>query len=159
DEAAASLAARFAGITRDHVGAHGGQGIELRGDEALVVFTSARQGVRAALDLQAAYVEATEADPSLPMLVWIGLAAGGAVPLEGGFRGGALNLAARLCSQAAPGEVLASPEVVHLARTIPDVTYQDRAELNLKGLDAPVRPIAVAAARADGQPDFGARLA
>ena len=55
-----TLAGRFAGITREHVAAHGGEVIELRGDEALVVFASARQGIRAALELQAAYVEQRE---------------------------------------------------------------------------------------------------
>src|SRR5512132_188702 len=43
DEAAAKLAARFAGIAREVVEEHGGSVVELRGDEALVVFTSARQ--------------------------------------------------------------------------------------------------------------------
>ena len=36
---------------------------------------------------------------------------GEAVPVNGGFRGGALNLAARLCSLADAGEVLATREV------------------------------------------------
>jgi peptide/nickel transport system substrate-binding protein len=49
--------------------------------------------------------------------------------------------------------------VVHLARTIPEVTYKERSELDLKGLDAPVRPVAVGAASTNGQPDFRARLA
>ena len=50
----------------------------------------------------------TVADPTLPLAVGIGLDAGEAVPVDDGYRGGALNLAARLCSLAGPGEVLAS---------------------------------------------------
>ena len=34
------------------------------------------------------------------------------MPIEGGYRGGALNLAARLCSIAAPGQILASETVL-----------------------------------------------
>src|SRR5438128_10435135 len=98
DEAAAQLAARFAVLAREGVEARGGRLLELRGDEALAVFGSARQALRAGLDLQARVAAATEADPALPLRVGIGLDAGEAVPVEGGYRGGALNLAARLCS-------------------------------------------------------------
>src|SRR5207245_7931668 len=114
--------------------ARGGSVIELRGDEALAVFTSARQAIRAAVELQDRFVEETEADPTLPLGVGIGLDAGEAVPVEGGYRGGALNLAARLCGQAGPGEVLASQEGVHLARKVGGVGYQGRGEVHLKGL-------------------------
>ena len=38
DEAAARLATRFADVVREHVQAHNGSVIELRGDEALAVF-------------------------------------------------------------------------------------------------------------------------
>ena len=36
--------------------------------------------------------------------VGIGLDAGEAIPVSDGYRGGALNLAARLCSLAGPGQ-------------------------------------------------------
>ena len=67
------------------------------------------------------------ADPSLPLPVGIGLDAGEAVPVEGGYRGGALNLAARLCGQAGPGEILATQEITHLARR---VDHLDRPPLH-----------------------------
>jgi len=51
DEAAAALSKKFATIVNDDVEAHGGGLVELRGDEALVVFTSARAAIRAAVDL------------------------------------------------------------------------------------------------------------
>jgi YVTN family beta-propeller protein len=139
DEAAAKLAARFAQIAREGVEARGGTVIELRGDEALAVFASPRQALRAAVDLQQRFVDETVSDPSLPLPVGIGLDAGEAVPVEGGYRGGALNLAARLCGQAGPGEVLASYEVVHLARKVEGLTYFDQGTMHLKGLSEPVR--------------------
>ena len=75
---------------------HRGSVLELRGDEALVVFGSPRSAIRGAVALQQRFVEETIADPSLPLTVGIGLDAGEAVPVEGGYRGGALNVAARL---------------------------------------------------------------
>ena len=138
DEAAAKLAAKFADTAREGVEARGGTLLELRGDEALCVFASAREAIRAALDLQQRFVEETIALPELPLTVGIGLDAGEAVAVQGGYRGGALNLAARLCGQARAGEILASREVTHLARRIDGVRYEDRGTLSLKGLDEPV---------------------
>jgi adenylate cyclase len=100
DEEAERLAGRFAGVTRAVVEDHRGRVLELRGDEALVVFGSPRSAIRGAVALQQRFVEETIADPSLPLTVGIGLDAGEAVPVEGGYRGGALNVAARLCSLA-----------------------------------------------------------
>jgi len=53
DEAGAALAAAFAVLVERTVKAHGGRLIELRGDEALVAFESARNALRAALAVQA----------------------------------------------------------------------------------------------------------
>jgi adenylate cyclase len=102
DEAAAKLATKFARLAREGVEARAGEVIELRGDEALCVFASSRQAIRAAVELQDRFVAETLSDPALPLAVGIGLDAGEAVSVEGGYRGGALNLAARLCGQAGP---------------------------------------------------------
>src|SRR4051794_31573839 len=143
DEAAAELAMRFASIARETVEDADGSLIELRGDEALAVFDSARQAIRAAIDLQRRFVESTVADPRIPLGVGIGLDAGEAVAVEGGFRGGALNLAARLCSLAGPAEVLASREVSHLARKVEGIRYVERGAVRLKGLEHAVDVVIV----------------
>lgn len=113
DEAAARLALRFAFVAlrfafvvREEVEARGGTVVELRGDEAMCAFGSPRSAVRAAVSLQQRCAEELRADPTQPLRVGIGIDAGEAVEVEGGYRGGALNLAARLCSIAAAGEVL-----------------------------------------------------
>lgn len=138
DEAAARLAKVFAEIVKETVGAHAGELVELRGDEALAAFDSPRQAIVAAVDLQSRFVDEALEEPELPLFVGIGLDAGEAVAVGEGFRGGALNLAARLCSLAGPGEILASPEVTHFARAIDGVRYVQRGEVGLKGLPEPV---------------------
>jgi peptide/nickel transport system substrate-binding protein len=143
DEDAARLAARLAEVTRSVVEAHRGNVLELRGDEAVVVFGSPRAAIRGAVALQQRFVEETIADPSLPLTVGIGLDAGEAVPVEGGYRGGALNVAARLCSLARAGEVLASREIVHLALRVDGVRFTERGQAELKGLGKPVHVVAV----------------
>src|SRR4029453_8403835 len=77
DEAAAELADRFADVAREVIEMHAGALVELRGDEALAVFDSPRQAVRASIDLQRRFVDATVTDPSLPLPPRGGLRAGG----------------------------------------------------------------------------------
>jgi predicted ATPase/class 3 adenylate cyclase len=144
DEAAAQLADRFAGLCEELIGQHDGKLIELRGDEALAVFSSARSALRGAVALQQAFRQAVIDDPSLPLMVGMGLDAGEPIPLRGGYRGGALNLAARLCSIAGTGEILASEGVIHLARKTEGLDFIDRGEVSLKGLASPVRVLQIA---------------
>jgi WD40 repeat protein/class 3 adenylate cyclase len=159
DEAAAQLAGKFAAVAREGVEARGGTVVELRGDEALAVFDSARQAIRASVELQRRFVDETVAEPTLPLAVGIGLDAGEAVPVDGGYRGGALNLAARLCGIAGPAEILASPAVTHLARKVDGVAYVDRGSVQLKGLADPVQVIRLRAEADDAADDMAFRRA
>jgi ABC-type transport system substrate-binding protein/class 3 adenylate cyclase/tRNA A-37 threonylcarbamoyl transferase component Bud32 len=138
DEAAAELATSFAEIVRQVVEERSGRLIELRGDEALVVFDSARQALRSAVELQAHVAAA-----GLPRGIGVGLDAGEAVPVADGYRGGALNLAARLCSLAGPGEVLATETVLQVARAVPEVKYGERRSERVKGIAKPVTAVEV----------------
>ncbi len=150
DEAAARLAANFASLARQVVEARGGQVIELRGDEALAVFPSARQALLGAVELETGVAKARQTDPAFPP-VGIGLDAGEAVPVEAGYRGAALNLAARLCSLAGPGEVLASETVIHLARRVNTLVYIERGAVHLKGFADPVRVVQVRAEHSEAE--------
>ena len=132
DEAAANLVESFARLTEKTVSAWRGSVVELRGDEALAVFDSCRAGIRTATELQAAYVRGED---GIPIPVGIGLDVGEAVPFGQGFRGAALNMAARLCGIAAAGEVLATREVVHLAGRMDGVTFEDRGAARLKNIE------------------------
>lgn len=138
DEAGAALAVRFSELVAEVVSARDGFLLELRGDEALVAFVSARKALRAAIDLQARFVEA-----KLPRGVGIGLDAGEAIPVGNGYRGTALNLAARLCAKAGPGETLASEAVIHLAAKVEGIAYVDARELKFKGYTDSVRVVVV----------------
>jgi hypothetical protein len=120
----------------------GGTLIEIRGDEALAVFDSARQAIRAAMDLQHRFEEETDRD--LPLRVGIGVDCGEAIELEdGSFRGAALNVAARLCSLAQGGEIIVSEGTSHLAGRLPGVRFVDRGRAHLKGIADTVRLIRV----------------
>jgi WD40 repeat protein/class 3 adenylate cyclase len=147
DETAARLARKFADLARDGVEARGGRVIELRGDEALAVFDSTPQAVRAGLELQEACREATSEDPELPLPVGIGIDCGEAIPVEEGYRGVALNMAARLCSTAAAGQVLVTTRVAEIAREVEDVAFESLRAVELKGFDRPIELLEARATR------------
>jgi hypothetical protein len=84
------------------------------------------------------FEEETRIDPDLPLDVGIGIDSGEAVRLDVGFRGAALNIAARLCALAHAGEVIATDSVVHLAGRLEGVKYVDRGRVHLKGIADPV---------------------
>jgi len=155
DEAAARIAEKFARVAVEGVEAFHGDLIETRGDEILAVFGSPRRALRAGVELQDAFAHEAALEPSLPLRVGIGLAAGEAVPVGEGFRGNALNMAARLCAQAEAGVVLATEELVGLAGPIEGIAYEPAAPLELKGVERAVRPIKVASSRPTPSPPPG----
>jgi class 3 adenylate cyclase len=144
DEAAARLAAKFVELAEEGVEAHDGELVEVRGDEALAVFASARQAIRAAVDLQARFGEATEDDSELPLRVGVGIDSGEAVRLpDGSFRGAALNVAARLCGRAHGGEVIVSAATSRLAGRLGGLQYSDRGRVRLKNIPEPIHILQV----------------
>jgi hypothetical protein len=109
--------------------------------------SSDRQGERcgAAVHLQERYIDETQRDPSLRLKVGIGIDAGEAIPFEGGYRGRALNLAARLKDQARAGQVLATEALIHLAGQVDGLVYIERGFVHPKGVALPVHVVEVLA--------------
>jgi class 3 adenylate cyclase len=115
---------------------HGGTPVEgkVLGDGVMGVFPSAAQAIAAAR-------VCVELGRELPM--HIGLHAGDVLSEGSNVYGGAVNIASRICGLCAPGEILVSATVRDLARTSAGVTFEDRGEQTLKGIDDPVRLFAV----------------
>ena len=109
---------------------------KLVGDGVLAVFTSARQAIEAAL-------RCGRAGESVGLPLHLGVHAGDVIREQGNVYGGAVNIAARIASAAAPGEVLVSDTVRGLARTSAGVAFEDRGEHELKGIAEPQRLFAV----------------
>ena len=138
DEAAAALSKKFARIAADASEEYGSEFVEVRGDEALLVFASARAAIRAGVDLQARFRETSE-ELEIPLRVGIGIDSGEAVQLEdGSFRGSALNVASRLCGRAAGGEVIISEATSRLAGRLTGLHYSDGGRLRLKNIGEPL---------------------
>jgi class 3 adenylate cyclase len=139
DEAAAELSRRFGDAVAEIVEMYEGELREVRGDEALAVFASARQAIRAAVELQSQLEDQANPDVELPCKVGIGIDSGEAVRLDdGSFRGAALNVASRLCARAHGGEVLVSEGTVRLAGRLGGLHYSDRGRVRLKNIPDPI---------------------
>ena len=108
------------------------------GDGVMAVFTSARQAIDGAQRCRDLGNEA-----GLPL--HLGIHAGDVVREGNNVHGGAVQLASRVQSAAAPGEILVSQTVRDLARTSAQVTFEDRGEHALKGIAEPQRLFAVRA--------------
>jgi WD40 repeat protein/class 3 adenylate cyclase len=148
DRAAAMLAKKFAELARDAVEARSGRVIELRGDEALAVFHDPAQAVRAAVEFQASCAEESAADPAFPLYVGVGIDTGEAVPVEDGYRGAALNMAARLCSGAGAGQVLVTTSVAESSSSLDEIRFVERGPMSFKGFEQEVDVIEAVGAEA-----------
>jgi class 3 adenylate cyclase len=145
DEAAAALTGRFIGVAERVLGRFGGESLGNRGDEVLFAFESPRQAIRAAVAFEQALLDATREDPSLPMPAGVGIDVGEAVRVPDGWRANAINLAARLCSIAKGGEILATKEVTHLAQAIDGIRYLPQPPARLKGIPETVAAMRIVA--------------
>jgi len=105
---------------------------KLLGDGVLSVFTSAKQAIEAAMGFG-------KAAQSVGLGLHVGLHAGDVIEEDGNVFGGAVNIAARVAAESAPGEVLVSQTVRELARTSAGVAFEDAGERELKGVGEPVR--------------------
>lgn len=141
--AAASLLTRYRSLVRDAIQSSDGAEIKTEGDSFYIVYGSVSAAVRCALTIvnNAANESASTSDE--PIRVGVGVHAGETVETEEGYVGSAVNIAARICAQAGPGEALVSETVRDLTRTVLPVRYESRGRRKLKGI---AEPIAVFAA-------------
>jgi class 3 adenylate cyclase len=136
DHAAAELLDRYRAMVRDAVASFAGAEIRTEGDSFYVVFDSASAAVGCGLAIIAA-AGAAAAQPD-PIHVGVGVHAGETVETGEGYVGAAVNIAARLCSQAKAGELIVSDTVRALTRTYLDVTFEPLGARRLKGLEEPI---------------------
>jgi class 3 adenylate cyclase len=128
DDAAGRILARFRAITREVASDRGVRISKWLGDGCMVVAVDRADMLAFALDL-----ERRASVACAPLGVRMGIASGFALLFEGDdYIGSAVNLAARLCDAAEPGEILLPAE---LAETLPSgVTGLAHAPLRLRGI-------------------------
>jgi class 3 adenylate cyclase len=143
DEAAAQLIGRYRRLVRERIAAFDGAEIRTEGDSFYVVFDSVSQAVEAGLAIREAAAGASDTTPQAPIHVGIGVHAGESTDGEQGIVSSAVNIAARVCAVAEPGEVLVTDTVRGLTRTFLAVRFTPRGRHRLKGIPEPIHLFAV----------------
>lgn len=167
---AADLLARYRSLVRGAVSRYQGAEVKTEGDSFYVVFSSVSAAVQCGLAIAAearsgsSTADGTRAEP---IAVGIGIHAGETIETPEGYVGGPVNIAARICALARPGDVLVSDTVRALTATVLPVIFTPLGRRQLKGVKeslllyrvAPADPAALARASSHRRRVFAARIA
>lgn len=117
---------------REAIRRHGGKTLEgkVLGDGVMATFQAAKSAIDAAIACR-------EGVATTQLQLHVGIHAGDVIREPGNVYGGAVNLASRIQGASSAGEILVSEVVRALARTSAGVTFEDRGEHLLKGIEEP----------------------
>jgi TolB-like protein/Flp pilus assembly protein TadD len=123
-------------IVRETLKLHSGLEIKHTGDGIMASFSSATSALKCAIAMQEAFALHNETSEER-IGVRIGLNAGEPITEEEDLFGTAVQLAARICDQAEPGQILVS-NVTRELTAGKGFVFADRRETDLKGFQDPV---------------------
>jgi class 3 adenylate cyclase len=129
-------------IVRSELISHSGREVKHTGDGIMAAFSSIVEAIGFAVAVQRR-VHARNENATTPFHLSIGISAGEPVTDDhDDLFGAAVQLAARLCAAAAPGDIAVSMGVRELCAG-KAFRFDDRGEMKLKGLPAPIRAYGV----------------
>jgi len=137
DAGAQDVLRRHNDVVRSALKASGGTEIKHTGDGVMASFGSASAALTCATTIQQTLAELGEQDPAGLVRVRIGVNAGEPLAEEGDLFGTAVQVAARICARAEPGQILAANVVRELAAGKPFL-FADIGEVVLRGFEDPV---------------------
>src|SRR5262245_3997551 len=147
DEAASQIVREQDAIVRSQIEAYGGVVVKTQGDSFMVAFGAARGAILCAIAIQRIVAQANRNQTGPRIAIGIGINTGEPIRHEDGdYIGGTVNLAARICAAAGPGQILAAESTRYVAGRIElrqsdggVVEYVDRGLHPLKGFPEPKR--------------------
>jgi len=142
DEVAIAMLGVHDHIVRTEVGGMGGREVKHTGDGIMAAFNSAVCAVKSACGIQEKLARHNGNGAEHPVVVRIGISAGEPVEQGEDLFGSTVQLAARLCAQAEPGQTLVSNVVADLCIG-KNLKFLDIVECQLKGFAEPIhaRPV------------------
>ena len=138
DAEAQSLVRLHNAIVGEALASHGGSQVKHTGDGIMASFFTASSAVECGITIQRAFARHNEANPSEHIMVRIGINAGEPVADGNDLFGTAVQLAARVCARAEPGEILTS-DVVRQLVAGKGFMFADQGEAEIRGFEDPVR--------------------
>jgi class 3 adenylate cyclase len=124
-------------IIRDALKAYDGSETKHTGDGIMASFSSASRALECSIAIQRAFASHNDSTDE-PIRVRIGLNAGEPVAEDEDLFGTAVQLAARICAHAEPGQILA-PIVVRELAAGKRFLFADLGDVALRGFEDPVR--------------------
>lgn len=125
-------------LTRNALRQYNGHEVKHLGDGIMATFRSAVNAVECAVSIQKAFAAHNQQHPDATMHLRLGLSAGEPVEEDGDLFGSAVQLAARLCASAEPGQIVVAQIVLDECQSHP-YPFLDLGEITPKGFDHPVR--------------------
>jgi len=126
-------------VIRDALNRHAGTEVKHVGDGILASFLSVCQGVECAVTIQKGFAAHNLNNSDVqPIKVRVGLSAGEPVAEHKDLFGATVNLAARVCAFAQPGQILAANVIRELCLG-KSFVFSDIGEVELKGFAQPLR--------------------
>jgi class 3 adenylate cyclase/pimeloyl-ACP methyl ester carboxylesterase len=138
DAGAQELLRAHNSVIRDALKSHAGSEIKHTGDGIMASFTTASRALDCAIAIQRAFATRNEENPNATMRVRVGLNAGEPVAEDRDLFGTAVQMAARVCAHAEPGQIVAANVVRELAAG-KGFLFSDLGDVTLRGFEDPVR--------------------
>jgi class 3 adenylate cyclase len=138
DEAALKLLLAHDELMRGCLAQHGGSRVKHTGDGLMASFTSVARAVECMISMQHALAAHSRETPDRPLRARMGAAAGEPVSANEDLFGATVQLAARLCDHAHPGQIMVAGVVRDLCigKTF---SFHEHGAVDLKGFAEPVR--------------------
>jgi|GEM_PF-8445 len=108
--------------------------VKTYGDGVMLRFAQPQQALQAAVALQSKANAYTQQNPSMPLLVGIGIHAGAVIEENEDLFGLVVNLAKRLADEARSGQIIVSDAVLTFPNHQDDFTWMDLGTKPLKGI-------------------------
>ncbi|HET8943201.1 MAG TPA: nickel-binding protein [Dehalococcoidia bacterium] len=138
DEQAMALLHVHNDIIRGALHARGGSEVKHTGDGIMASFISPKRAVECAIDVQKQFAVHNENEDHIPIRVRIGLSAGEPVEENRDLFGACVQMAARACSFAQPGQIIA-PTIIRDLCLGKGFEFQDVGKVPLRGFDRDIR--------------------
>ena len=119
-------------LTRNALRDHQGREVKHTGDGIMASFASVPDAVECAITIQKAFAAHNQASPDAAMYLRIGVSAGEPIEEHGDLFGSAVQLAARICAHAEPGQILVA-QVVRDQYPGTGQSFSDLGEITPKG--------------------------
>ncbi len=124
-------------IVREALSRYRGKEIKHTGDGIMASFLLVSGALSCAIEIQQSVKTHIQAHPESPLQVYIGLNAGEPIVDEQDLFGTSVDLAARICDRAEPGQILVSDVVRQLAAGKPFL-FSDLGRVTMRGFEDPI---------------------